>query len=126
MCGTLVYNDEEGTNHTMTSTTIHTNEITTRECDAQTLIAQITKGILMSLGARDIVNLGDGIQFVAGGGRGNPRRKVIVKLQSNDLFCAEIVKINRDFTFVSEAVETDLFFDMLPEALLRMADEVWG
>lgn len=108
------------------ATTIHTNEIATSPADAQTLLAQITKGVLMSLGARDIVDLGDGVHFVAGGGRGKPRRKVVVKLQTNDLYVAEVVKIDRDFNFVSEAVETDLFADMLPEALLRMADEVWG
>lgn len=43
----------------------------------------------MACGARDFVNLGDGIQFVVGGGPGQPRQKIIVKLAANDTYAVE-------------------------------------
>ena len=104
-------------------TTIHTDGIATRDADARTILAQIGTLTLMSLGAREIVNLGCGIRFNVGRGKS---RKMIVKLAANDTYAVEVVRLRRDFTAVSEFHTDGIYCDQLAEILLHAADECWG
>jgi hypothetical protein len=101
----------------MTDTTIHTNEIATREADASTILEQIGRPALWAIGARNIVDLGDGVHFNV-----KPSLKVVVKLAANDTYSVEAVRINRrDWTFTSERFEELIYADQLQDAVLRAA-----
>lgn len=104
-------------------TTIHTDGIVTRDADARTILSQIGNMTLMSLGARDIVDLGCGIRFTVGRGKS---RKVVVKLAANDTYSVEFVRIKQNFTAVSEFFAEDIYCDQLAEVLLVAADKVYG
>jgi hypothetical protein len=102
---------------------IHTDGIVTRDADARTILRQIGTMTLLSLGARDIVDLGCGIRFTVGRGKS---RKVVVKLAANDTYSVEFVRIKQNFTAVSEFFAEDIYFDGLAELLLDAADKVYG
>lgn len=104
-------------------TTIHTDGIATRDADPQVILSQIGRMTLMSLGAREVVNLGCGIRFNVGRGKS---RKVVVKLAANDTYAVEVVRLRRDFTAVSEFFAEGVYCDQLAELLLQAADECWG
>lgn len=101
-----------------TTTTIQTNEIVTRPADAGEIVAQIGRGALFAVGARQIVNLGDGIHFNVGRGKS---RKVVVKLAANDTYAVEAVRMTRDYRFISEHFEELIYADQLQDAVLRAA-----
>lgn len=98
-----------------------TNRIATRPSDAQTLLVQIGRGVLMSVGAHDIVDLGDGIQFALGG-RG--KRKLVIKLAADDTYTLERVRLlgAPSFGAESEATAEDIYAENLAEVVLRMGD----
>src|SRR5262245_14164778 len=99
--------------------TIHTNEIATRPASAQELLGQIGRWTLAEIGARDIIDLGDGVHFFFGRGRS---RKLVVKLAANDTYAVEIVRFNRaDFTFSSERFFEGVYGDQLGELIARIA-----
>jgi len=104
-------------------TIIHTDGIATRDADARTILRQIGNMTLLSLGAREIMDLGCGVRFNVGRGKS---RKVIVKLAVNDTYSVEFVRIKRDFTAVSEFFAENIYCDQLAEVLLTAAGEVYG
>jgi hypothetical protein len=108
---------------TKTDTTIHTDGMVTRDADARTILNQIGTLTLMSLGARETVDLGCGVRFNVGRGKS---RKAIVKLAANDTYSVEFVRLRRDFTAVSEFFAEDVYCDMLAEVLLVGADKAYG
>jgi len=101
-------------------TTIHTDGIATREADARIILRQIGNMGLMSVGARDIVNLGCGVRFTVGRGRS---RKLVVKLAANDTYAVEVVRVRRDFTAVSEFAAFDVHCEELTETVLRAVNK---
>jgi hypothetical protein len=106
-----------------TDTTIRTDGIATCGADPQVILNQIGVMTLLSLGAREVVNLGCGVRFTAG--RGNSR-KVVVKLAANDTYAVEVVRLRRNFTAVSEFFAEGVHADQLAGVLLQAADECWG
>lgn len=99
---------------------LKTSDLATRPADARTICEQIGVGGLMAVGARDIVDLGDGIHFFVGRGRS---RKIVVKLAANDTYAVELVRFNRaDFTFTSEAFVELVYADLLQDVIVRMVE----
>lgn len=103
---------------TTASTTIVTNEIATRHADSQTILHQIAGMDLMACGARDFVGLPDGLMFSVS----RQRRKLVIKLQLNDLYVVERVRMGRNLIPVSEAVETDVHAEELSATCVRLGD----
>ena len=96
---------------------LYTNEMPTREADAQTILEQIGRGALWAVGAKNVVDLGDGVHFNI-----SPSRKIVVKLHVRDTYVVETVKINRrDFTFSSEFLAEDVYADQLQDVVLKAA-----
>ena len=96
---------------------IHTNEIATREADAQTILEQIGRPALWAIGAKNIVNLGDGIHFNI-----SPSRKIVVKLAANDTYAVETVRMNRrDYSLTSEYFAEMVYADQLQDVVLLAA-----
>lgn len=100
------------------STTIVTNEIATRSADSRQILQAISPMDLMGCGARDFVGLPDGIHFAVSRGK----RKLVIKLQANDLFCVERVRMTRDFTCISEAVAHDVHVENLSGVVVELGD----
>lgn len=94
----------------------------TRDADAQTILNQIGAGARMNLGAREYVDLGDGIRFTIGRGS---RRKVEIQLASDDTYSARIVRMkNVTYQPVTEWSQDNLYAEDLSEALIRAHDQV--
>lgn len=98
-----------------------TNRMATRPADAKTLLDQIGRRVLASVGAHGIVDLGDGVHFGIGG---HGTRKLAIKLATNDTYTIERVRIRRAPTwdFVSEEVREDIYAEDLSRVVLEMGD----
>ena len=98
-----------------------TNRMATRPADARTLLTQIGPRVLASVGAHDIVNLGDGVQFAIGG---RAKRKLVIKLAADDTYTLERVRLlgAPSFEVESEEVSEDIYAENLAEVVLRMGD----
>lgn len=68
-----------------------TTHPTTRPCDAKVLLAQVGRFTLASIGARDLVNLGDGIMLRYGTGRRHT--KLIITLAADDTYTVRNVRL---------------------------------
>lgn len=98
-----------------------TNRMATQPSDARVLLKQIGSGVMMSVGAHQVVDLGDGIQFAIGG---SAKRKLVIKLAANDTYTIERVRLLRapSFGVVSEALAEDIYAENLAEVVLRLGD----
>jgi hypothetical protein len=64
---------------------------TTRPCSARTLLAQVGPMTLASVGARMIVDLGDGVMFRYGAGR--TFTKLLITLAADDTYTVRNVRL---------------------------------
>ena len=69
--------------------------IATRAAGARTILRQIGDATLQSLGARQIVDRGNGIHFSVGRSAGRTLRKVVVLLAADDTYTVEAMKFDR-------------------------------
>jgi hypothetical protein len=90
---------------------------------AKTILGQISKGVLMSIGARDFVFTPDSLQMRVSN---STRRLVSIVLASNDLYEVYCKRMKTDFTWVTEFSVDCLYFDQLDMVLLDIEKEVWG
>lgn len=81
---------------------------------------QIGMGVRMNLGARDYAHDDPNGVLMFRIGAERSKRRAVVKLNGSDLYDIEIGRLTRDLEYVVEAQETDLYADMLGEALIRM------
>lgn len=102
----------------MSSPRIHTDTMATRPASAKVILDQIGPRVLMSIGARDTLDLGDGVQMAVSRGR----RKLIIKLAANNTYTLERVRLRDDFSVVSEALSENIHADNLPAAALWLGD----
>ena len=99
-------------------TELITARMATRPCSVAELLAQIGPGVLMSIGARQVVDLGDGVQMaVSRGGR-----KLVIKLAANDTYTIERVRLIRGTSVISEACTQDVYAEDLPAIVRRLGD----
>lgn len=89
-------------------------EIKGRDADAKLILAQIGNSELNNVGARDIVDLGDGVMFRIG--IGNPPYKAIIKLNASDTYDIEI-GYTRNFDWTITYQVSDIYADQLGEIL---------
>jgi len=91
---------------------MHTDTLPTRTADANTIWKQIGIMNLMAVGARNVVDLGDGIRFTVLRGR----HVIVVKLTPMDLYAVEFAtKAGRSIEFVD-----GLYGDQLADVIYRM------
>lgn len=93
----------------------------TRPADARTILAQIGGMTLAELGARDVVNLGDGVHFTV---KRTSRyiTKARVRLLANDTYLVEIIRCDRktfdhDVTYSADGVYADSLSTVILSAL---------
>jgi len=100
---------------------IRSDSVVTRKCSATEIKRQIGVRVLMSCGARDFVDTGDGLRFAVG--LGQRRMKIIIKLAANDTYVVERIRLPRGkVEYVSEAYMEDIYAENLPEVVLRLGD----
>ena len=101
--------------------TFKIDSIATRPCSAAIIKRQITVGVLMSCGARDFVDLGDGLRFTIGPTQAH--RKLTIKLNAEDLYAIERIRRPRGkIEYVSEAFIDDVPAENLAETVLHYGD----
>lgn len=96
-----------------------TNNMVTRRCDARTILRQIGPMTLMACGARNYVDLGDGVHFNVLTGRSH---KIVVKLAANDTYTVERVRL-RNYTVESVEHATDVYCDQLSDVVYHMVNK---
>ena len=67
----------------------------TRPADARTILRQIGDTTLQGLGARQMVDRGDGLHFTVGRSVGRTLRKVVILLAADDTYTVEAMKFDR-------------------------------
>ncbi|MDA8332481.1 MAG: hypothetical protein M0027_15005 [Candidatus Dormibacteraeota bacterium] len=67
----------------------------TRPADARTILRQIGDATLQNLGARQMVDRGDGLHFTVGRSAGRTLRKVVILLAADDTYTVEALKFDR-------------------------------
>lgn len=89
----------------------------TRTFDYQAVLRQIGTMELMNVGARDYLtdNANGSLQFTIGMGR--PKTKAIVTLDPDDTYTLEIGHSDRDFNWVSDYRESNVYGDVLGQVL---------
>lgn len=93
---------------------------THRPANARTILDQAGPGALLSIGARHYVDLGTGVQFTVGNGRGLTCR---IRLNALDLYDVKFVRVNvRNATEKLLADMVNVHADQLAETLYRLAD----
>ena len=93
---------------------------TNRTCDATLLLDQIGRFTLISVGARNAIDLGHGLRLKVG--RAN--RWLEVTLNGLDLFDVRIIRAKRGTCEVIEmGALTNVHVEELREAILHLADE---
>jgi hypothetical protein len=90
---------------------------------ARTILSQISKGVLMSIGARDFVFTPDALTMRVSN---STRRLVSIRLTPSDLYEVYCKRMKTDFTWVTEFAVDHLFFDQLDEVLLDIERTVRG
>lgn len=97
--------------------------MTGTEADSQTTIAHITRGVLMSCGARDFVRDDSQGLLMFRVGPGRVLTKIIVKLMPSDLYAVERGHLDRaTMAWMPDEQEFDVYADMLAETVLRLGD----
>lgn len=89
----------------------------------KTILHQIEKGVLMSLGARDLVFLEKGLQFKVSN---LTRRIVQVTLSPLDLYDVVCKQMQSDWTWLIEYESSGVYAENLSEVLLFVEKSVWG
>jgi hypothetical protein len=96
--------------------TDHTND-PYRQADARTILAQLGKWTAMSIGLREILDLGDGIRGRIG--MSNPYYKLVIRLYVNDTYHVQIIRRARRDKFctdyVTEFDSSEVYCDQLSE-----------
>lgn len=87
---------------------------------ASTIKDQIGGMVLGACGAREYLDLGNGLRFRFGGG--NPNRKCSVTLNALDLYDIEVGHIKRDLSWVVDNTMTSVYADQLPEVIRAVCD----
>ena len=96
----------------------------TRKADAGTILKQIGGNALAEVGARNFLNLGDGLQMQVG--HGSALRKVLVKLSADDTYIVQAVKFNRrTFKMTWTYDMTDVYCEALAQ-VVRVAAQTVG
>ncbi len=90
---------------------------------ARTILSQISKGVLMSIGARDFVFSPDSLTMRVSN---STRRLVHIVLNSQDYYEVYCKRMKKDFTWEVEFAVDMLYFDQLDEVLLDIERTVWG
>jgi len=93
------------------------------ELVGRTIIRQIEKGVLMSIGARDLDFLDNGVQFKVSN---STRRIVQIKLNPLDLYDIVCKQMKSDWTWVMEHESSNVYVENLSETLLNIERTVWG
>ena len=100
---------------------IRSASIATRKCSAKEIMRQIGPMTLGSCGAREFVDLGDGLRFKVG--LGQRRMQIIIKLAADDTYVVERIRLPRGkFEYVSEAWAEDIYAENLPGVVRRLGD----
>lgn len=94
--------------------------------DPQILFQQIGRGVLMNLGARDIVYSLDDAYVMFRIGAGRPHRKIkITYNRGSDLYDVEIGRlVNRGIDWVVDDTADGIDAESLPEVLLALHHDV--
>jgi len=98
--------------------------MTTTQTTATTILNQIGFWGRASLGAREYVDLGEGVgvQFRIGPGRRN--LKAVVSVNDQDLYDVAIIQIKRDFTARTLTESTGIYAGSLAEHLVSALADI--
>jgi len=97
------------------------DSVSSRKCSAAIIKQQIGVGVLMSCGARDFLDLGDGLRFTVGPTAAH--RKLTIKLTWEDLYAIERIRRPRgQVEYISEAFTDGVPAENLAETVLHYGD----
>ncbi len=90
--------------------------------DANVAWGQISVGVKMACGAREVVGGEDGLHFRVGSTR--KLQKIVIKLNGHDLYDVALVEIKRpSYDVVTLKSETDVYAEDLSEIVYSMVNK---